>query len=291
MSDLAHAAQRANSAVQRQVSIERNDAIARDTFRVRLHCPDIAARAVPGQFVMVRLPQGNDPLLGRALAVYDVGLSPAGPPTTIDLVYLALGKLTRRLAQALPGQLLEVWGPLGNGFPVVACEHLVMVAGGVGQTPFLALAKEHTGRQRFGDPPRVVAPVKRITLCYGAQSGDFLSCVGDFVDCGVSVQLATDDGTCGYHGFVTVLLERLLAEGTRGVQVVSCGPGAMMRQVAEITGRHDVPCLVSLETPMACGLGICFTCVAKVRAPVDDTWDYRRTCVDGPVFDARSVVW
>ena len=170
----------------------------------------------------------------------------------------------------------------------------MMVAGGVGQTPLLTLAKEHLGLQRFGVPPRETPHVPRVTLCFGAQSADLLACVDDFQALGLDVQLATDDGSRGHHGFVTDLLESMLIErpatAQTTVQIVSCGPVVMMQRTAEIAARFALPCYVSLETPMACGIGICFTCVAKVR---DDTgqWDYQRTCVEGPIFDAARIDW
>ena len=292
MSSPLHASHYADTAVSCRVAITDNREIGKDTFLVRCDGAAIARRTVPGQFVMVRISGCDDPLIGRPLAVYDISAS-----GSIDLVYHVKGKFTTRLAQCRVGQQLDVWGPLGNGFPVLPCEHLVMVAGGVGQTPFLTLAKEHLGLQRFGMPPRQAPPVPCVTLCFGAQSKDLLAGVADFRAAGVDVRLSTDDGTGGHHGLVTELLEMMLAEphatadARPGTQVVCCGPVAMMRAVAEITAKYAVPCLVSLETPMACGVGICFTCVARVRDGGQDQWDYKRTCVDGPVFDAAAIVW
>ncbi|HEV3005103.1 MAG TPA: FAD-binding oxidoreductase, partial [Pirellulales bacterium] len=99
------------------VTIVENVHMARDTYRIRFGCPEVARQIVPGQFVMLRLAGFDDPLLGRPLALYDTVLDGAGAPVAIDLVYLVTGKLTRKLARYLPGQELEVWGPLGNGFP------------------------------------------------------------------------------------------------------------------------------------------------------------------------------
>src|SRR5204862_5448953 len=132
--------------------------------------PEIARRILPGQFLMLRLADLNDPLIGRPLAMYDVTTGAGGEPEFVDVVYLVKGKLTSRLLDFRPGQRLDVWGPLGNGFLPQPTEHLIMVAGGIGQTPFLALAKECFGKQKFGGPPREVSPVKRITFCYGART-------------------------------------------------------------------------------------------------------------------------
>ena len=287
-SDTAHYA---DHATFQSVTVLENVQLARDTYRVRFHCPELARRIVPGQFVMLRLAGSNDPLLGRPLALYDTVLAegPRGSAVGIDVVYLVLGKMTGRLAKLLPGQALEVWGPLGNGFAPCETEHLVMVAGGIGQTPFPALAAEALGQRIYGDPPRSAHRVSRVTLCYGARSKDYLAGIDDFQRLGVEVRTSTDDGSAGHKGFVTELLEQVLDESP-AARVVCCGPEPMMERVAHITAKRGVPCQVSLETPMACGIGICFSCVARVR-DAEGNWDYRRTCVEGPVFDATTLEW
>lgn len=270
------------------VVVEENVCVARDTYRLRVHCPEIARQIVPGQFVMVRLAGCDDPLLGRPLALYDTVLDDSGRPIGLDIVYLVIGKMTRRLAQFRRGQPLEMWGPLGNGFAAERAEHLVMVAGGIGQTPFLALAREYLAGRRYGDPARAVAGANRVTLCYGVRSREYLAGLDDFAAAGVDVRISTDDGSAGHHGLVTDLLRAIVAETGGQCSVVCCGPEPMMHAVANITSPRGIACRVSLESPMACGMGICFSCVARVRQP-DGHWDYRRTCIEGPVFSADAI--
>ncbi|MFP6657631.1 MAG: dihydroorotate dehydrogenase electron transfer subunit [Pirellulales bacterium] len=290
MSNPLNAKYYADSAVQSHVSVVENVRLARDTYRVRFRGPEIARRIVPGQFIMLRLADYDDPLIGRPLALYDTVLSETGEPIGIDVVYLVMGKMTSRLAMFTPGQSLEVWGPLGNGFAPQPVEHLIMAAGGIGQTPFVAVAQESLGLRVYGDPPRQVAPADRVTLCYGARSAEYLAGVEDFQRLGVEVHISTDDGTCGHHGLVTDLLREQLVAAGQSVRIDCCGPEPMMEAVTEIAQEFEVPCRVSLETPMACGIGICFSCVAKVRIE-DGEWDYKRTCVEGPVFEAGEIVW
>jgi dihydroorotate dehydrogenase electron transfer subunit len=306
-----HARYYADQAVQETVEIVENVRLAKDTYRVRFRSPRLARRITPGQFLMLRLSDVNDPLIGRPLALYDTVVSPAGEPEAVDVVYLVKGKLTTRLWQMSPGQRVDVWGPLGNGFegsgfrvqgseknspltthhsPRVPTDHLILVAGGIGYTPFLALAQEVTGRKRYGDPPRDPPRSLHVTLCYGARTADYFAGLDDFEHLGIDVRLATDDGSRGHHGLVTDLVEQLFSEHHGRPRIVCCGPEPMMEAVAHIAARANIPCQVSLETPMACGIGICFTCVAKVRQG-DGTWDYKRTCVDGPVFDAAAIEW
>jgi dihydroorotate dehydrogenase electron transfer subunit len=278
----------ADRAWQGTVVIAENVEIARDTYRVRLECPRIAAAALPGQFVMLRLPGSNDPLLGRPMAVYDVVSDAEGKPAAVDVVYLVVGKMTGRLARLQGGTLLEVWGPLGNGFAAQQTEHLVMVAGGIGQTPFLMLAREYLGGRTYGDPPRRPGRAEKVTLCYGARSSAYLAGVEDFRRLGVEVRLATDDGSLGHRGLVTELIRPVIDESPGRCRIVCCGPEAMMAATAKLAKQSGVACHVSLESPMACGIGVCFSCVAKVRDG-SGNWDYRRTCVEGPVFDAKDI--
>ena len=280
----------ADAAIQVRGVVQEHVQLALDTYRIRIDCAEIAGRICPGQFVMVGLPEGDDPLLARPLALYDTVRDAQGTPLGIDLVYLVVGKLTSRLVQLGSGDTLDLWGPLGNGFPSRTTEHLIMVAGGIGQTPFPAVAAEALGRAQYGDPPRSPAQAARVTLCYGARTAEALAGIDDFQRLGVEVRVSTDDGSAGHAGLVTALLEQVLDAETGNCRVVCCGPEPMMEAVAQIAASHGAPCEVSLETPMACGIGICFSCVAKVRQD-DGTWDYRRTCVEGPVFPAEQIVW
>lgn len=280
----------ADSAASHTVTVRENVRLARDTYRIRFAAPEIARRITPGQFLMLRLSGCNDPLLGRPLALYDTVLDASGEPTELDVVYLVQGKMTRRLAQLAPGNSLEVWGPLGNGFAARPTPHLVMVAGGIGQTPFMALGREYRGLRQYGTTPRNIAPLGKVSFCYGARTADYLAGLDEFAALGIELHVATDDGSAGHHGFVTDVLQKVIDQSATPVRVVCCGPEPMMEAVAHLSAARNVVCEVSLETPMACGIGICFTCVAKVRDGAEN-WDYKRTCVDGPVFNAARLVW
>lgn len=259
--------------------------LAERTFRVRLECPDVARAIRPGQFVMLRLPNTTDPLLGRPFALYDTVLDANGKSIGFDVVYLVVGRMTGRLPEVVVGESLELWGPLGRPFmPVGSLECVTLVAGGIGQTPFLAYARELLGTRGYGgDEPRQRA--RRVVLYYGVRSKALAAGVEDFRAAGVEVHLASDDGSTGTKGLVT----QLLASHGKTGPLVGCGPGPMLHALAKLARTWKMPCQVSLETPMACGVGICFSCVTKVQTP--DGWDYKRVCVDGPVFEADRLVW
>jgi dihydroorotate dehydrogenase electron transfer subunit len=206
----------------------------------------------------------------------------------VDVIYLVVGKLTGFLADCKAGDKVEIWGPLGNGFPELkGLNHVGLVAGGIGQTPFLAYVRELIGSRGYGGQ-QADRRVQRVSVFYGVRSADFLAGVDDFLAAGAEVHLSTDDGSRGFKGFVTQLLE----QHERPDHLVGCGPGPMMKTLADLARRWNVPCHLSLETPMACGIGICFSCVAKVKTSESTTgWDYRRVCVDGPIFDATNLDW
>ena len=269
-----------------RTAIVAHDRIATDTWRFRLDCPEIAARAIPGQFAMLRIPGRSDPLLGRPLAVYDV-VDDGGRPRWADFVYAVHGRFTTALARLRPGDELTIWGPLGNGFSLPAGD-LLLVAGGIGQTALLMLAKH---RLEMFDAIPGGRGSAGVVMCWGARHAGLFGGIDDFRRAGCDVHQATLDGSAGLRGTVVDLLDdRFPGDTTARPAIACCGPESMMAAVARWAADRGFPCQVSLETPMACGIGACFTCVARIR---DDAggWDYRRTCLEGPVFDAAAIVW
>jgi dihydroorotate dehydrogenase electron transfer subunit len=282
---MSHAAA-STSFVQRTADVVENVALARQTYRIRLHLPDLARRIRPGQFLMIRLPGSADPLLGRPFALYDTVLDSGEEPVAVDVVYLVVGKLTGLLAVVKAGEAVEVWGPLGNGFPSYrGAGHVGMVAGGIGQTPFLAHVRQLLGTRAYGGQP-AQREAGQVSLYYGVRTADLAAGVDDFRAAGALVHLASDDGSIGYKGYVTDLLR---AASPTPDRLVGCGPGPMLRALATLARERSIPCDVSLETPMACGFGVCFSCVTRVCTA--DGWDYRRVCVEGPVFNAAELDW
>ncbi len=296
-------------ASQRLAIVVENVAIARDTYRLRLEDPVLARSILPGQFVMIRpaADGADDHLLGRPFALYDVVTDTGGTPIAIDIVYLVVGRGTTALARRRPGDELSVWGPLGNGFGPAPGGSVLFVAGGIGQTPFLALGRWWMGKMSYGTAARDLAPpcsfsfsgststaechrCSSATLLYGVRTAELLAGLKDFRQMGIDVEIATDDGSAGHHGYVTDLLARRLQRGERAARVVGCGPFPMLAALARLVEPYEIPCDVSLENHMACGFGVCFSCVTSIRQP-DGTTDLRRVCMEGPVFAASRVAW
>ena len=280
-------------------TIVENELVAQNTYRMRIACPEIARSFKPGQFCMIRKPGVNDPLLGRPFAIYDLDRNMFSDPVGVDVMYLVVGKATAGFAELLPGQPIEIWGPLGNGFSLdSSVKHLIMLAGGIGQTPFLTLAKDALINKdiKISYPPVLPSPSPKITLCYGARSKDAFAGLDDFKKLGINLALTTVDGTApdGFdcrQGFATDPMKEIFeSEPADGLFVCACGPRPMLIAAQKLMNQYNVRGQMSLETPMACGLGICFTCVAKIQ---DDSgaWDYKRTCKEGPVFDAKRILW
>lgn len=265
---------------------------AANTYRLRVECPIIAASAEAGQFAMLRIADRVDPLLGRPLAFYDTYRSadddtPRGERSErrfADFVYVAHGRFTTALKSLGPGERMTLWGPLGNGYSdVPTTGHLLLVAGGIGQTALLTL-----GRDR-------AAAGERVTFCWGASRGAAFGDIDDFRRAGLDVHLATLDGSTGQRGTVIDLLDSLYPASAGGDSdvprhVTCCGPDGMMAAVSRWSEGRGLGCHVSLEAPMACGIGICFTCVARVKDD-EGSWDYKRTCIEGPVFAAERIEW
>jgi dihydroorotate dehydrogenase electron transfer subunit len=250
-----------------------------------LHAPAIAAVAAPGQFVMIRTAgAAGAPLLRRPFSIFQIVRDGAGAPSGISILNKKIGIGTAQIYDARVDAVLPVLGPLGRPFVTPGSGEAWMVAGGVGLGPFVTLA-EALGAA--GTPA---------TLFYGARTAADLHCADLFPPLGVELVTATEDGSRGDRGRITAPLERALRQAqdrpdaaSGPVTLYACGPTPMMRAVAELAARFDRACAVSLEQVMGCGMGGCYSCVVKVRQP--DRPRFVRSCLDGPVFDATSVIW
>ncbi|MGQ9454701.1 MAG: dihydroorotate dehydrogenase electron transfer subunit [Armatimonadota bacterium] len=253
--------------------------VAPGVVRTLLSGPQIAQCAEPGQFVNVRVAESTDPLLRRPLSVH--GVYPG--EDAFAVLYVIRGRGTQMLSSVPCGRSVSVVGPLGKPFDVGSSSEArhVLVGGGCGVAPLHFLCDVLC--RRFGSD--------MVAVVTGAQTREALLCEGEFRRFGVDVDVCTEDGSYGFRGVVTDLLMRHLYEGSLPVRVYACGPREMLREVTRMCAEADVEsCQVSLENFMACGLGVCLGCVQKVRDEKDG-WHYERVCTEGPVFEARDVVW
>ncbi len=253
-------------------------------FRIRLAVPRTLSDGRPGQFVMVKVREAIDPLLRRPFGIFDLGTLeseyPDGAPQTyLEMLYRVVGKGTAMMATLHHGDHLDVIGPLGQGFDQgTPGEEKVLVGGGVGLAPLYFLAKE-------------LVKSSPVRLFVGGRSKDDILCITEFERLGVETYVATDDGTLGASGLVTEVMERHLQEDGQRKTLYSCGPMPMLQAVAEIARRRGLPCQVSLEAYMACGMGACLGCVVKGKDHDEHRPDYRCVCKDGPVFAYEDLQW
>jgi dihydroorotate dehydrogenase electron transfer subunit len=252
--------------VQEFCEVTRVSEVAHHTFSLEFCSPEIAQTAAPGQFVNIKINCSNSPLLRRPMSVCDVH------GETVKILFNVVGRGTSLLAQTVSRETIDVLGPLGHGFDLTNLPGLaIIVAGGLGVAPFSFLS-------------RVLSQQGvRIVSLVGARTANQL-----VLDGLPNVSVATDDGTKGYQGTVVELLRSRLDQSAASRQTVfACGPTAMLRSLQQFIRDHNVACQVSVETAMACGIGLCQGCPVEV---VEGPQKYKLSCKDGPVFNLSEIV-
>lgn len=235
-----------------------------------VEAPETCARLLPGQFVHLQVPGMEGHILRRPFSVYYRDAD----ARVMTILYQVVGFGSRQLTTIRPGTEVSLMGPIGTGWAVPADAHrALLVAGGVGAAPLYMHAEE------------LVAAGIAVDVVLGAQTADALVCEPRYTALlGGEPYLATDDGSRGHAGFVTDVVSELIAQNSYDY-AACCGPEPMMRIVSAMTVGAGIPSYVSLEKRMACGIGACLGCIVET---VDGR---RRSCVDGPIFDAGKVVW
>jgi len=256
--------------LEQTVTIVSQERDADSYFRLVLHAPQIAPLIQPGQFAHVRILPLKDALLRRPFSIFQV----AGD--TFSILYKNVGKGTDVLSRMRTGEELSVIAPLGHGFtvPPTGGDTLLLVAGGYGMAAMFLLAQR--------------SPQKGIVFVGGRRRVDIL-CEKDFAAIGWEVRATTEDGSHGEKGLVTHPLIAELKRNASGNKLYACGPTPMLKAIGTIAEDFNLPAELSMDEHMCCGVGTCLTCVIPVK--VGDSWEYQRTCTEGPVFDSRQIVW
>lgn len=221
--------------------------------------------AQPGQFVHIRCGQAN--LLRRPISICNW----AAERDLIRIVFEDRGEGTHWLSQCAVGDSLDILGPLGHGFSMEPDGRYLLVGGGIGVPPMLGCAL-HGGRDNVA--------------VLGFRSAQNTMLLEEFSKACAGVRLATDDGSLGHHGFVDGVVRQELEQDPGYAGVLVCGPKPMLRSVARVCAQFGVPCQVSMEERMGCGIGACLVCACKTS-----DGHYRHACKDGPVFRAEEVDW
>jgi len=254
-----------------------NSLLIDNIFSITVKSPELAKKAVAGQFIHIKC--GEARLLRRPISICYV------KDDKVNFVFETKGEGTKWLSMQSYGQILDILGPLGNGFDMPN-EDIIVVGGGVGTPPMLFAAQSAKGN---------------VTAILGFREAKRVILVDEFKSVCDDVFVTTDDGSVGIHGAVTMPLEKLLKTG-KYKAVMTCGQIFMQKAVAELCKQYNVRLQVSLEERMGCGIGACLVCacatlrdnvvdVDKTAGVTDDNVTMSRACIDGPVFDANKVVW
>ena len=280
--------------IQGRFPVLANEKVAEETWQLTVLCPGIADLAQPGQFLTLRVANESIPLLRRPFGIHRVHAACRG---AVDVLYRVVGKGTQQMTLVPRGEQVDLLGPLGHGFSHFPDRALhFLVAGGIGIAPFPLLA------QRI----RTEQPAAVVRLFFGGRTQQDLAGLDALEPFCDATELTTEDGGRGEWGLVTQPLARAL-DGTRANAAViyACGPIPMLAAVARFAMAKGIPCEVSLESQMACGLGTCMGCVTRTipaeGGGLPATCDpcstkgvqecYARVCTEGPVFDARVIAW
>lgn len=238
---------------------------------MQLETPEIAPRVRPGQFVGLQIPQPSDMILRRPFSVYRADNS------SVTLLYKVVGKGTAAMHRLRTGDAVDIIGPLGNGFPENAAgTRPVLIGGGYGAAALQLQA---------------AALPKKGVVFFGGHSEVDILCVDEFEALGWSVMIATEDGSAGSRGLVTDRFDRWREENPDiDIEAFACGPQGMLRAVSDRSAAGKFTAWLSMDRHMACGVGACLTCVIRKTNP-DAEWQWARCCKDGPVFEAKEVIW
>lgn len=265
-----------------KVQILSKEEVAPNIFLIKLSVPSVSQDALPGQFIHIKCSKDNYPLLRRPISIHRIDKEKG----EIYILFQAKGEGTNLLTQRAVGDDLDIMGPIGNGFTIYTeSKKIIIVGGGIGVAPLLALTE------------KLLTEGKELLVLIGASKKEMVINEESIKNLGAKIEVATDDGSYMYKGLVTDLLEKTIKEGWLADQVFACGPKPMLRKVADITSRANIHCQVSLEERMGCGIGACMTCVCKIKIKIKEKqtdkeeYQYKRVCIDGPIFEASEVIW
>lgn len=241
--------------------------------RVRIALPQPLAPITPGQFAMLSIYNGRGMVLPRPFSIHN--FEHGTKVSWLDFLFKVVGRGTDQLADLSIGSPILILAPLGNGFPALPEGYkAVIVAGGMGIAPLFPLIVK---LKKTHSP---------FSVLYGAKSRDDLICLPELRDLGIRSKITTEDGTGeGEKGLVTQLLKQETDAGETKVAIYACGPEPMLQSIAEYARERNIPCWISIERWMACGVGACLSCVVKT------TGGYKQVCCNGPIFDAADITW
>jgi dihydroorotate dehydrogenase electron transfer subunit len=251
--------------------IQAIEKIARSIYKMTIKSEYISKNSKPGQFLNIKCSEGIDALLRRPISICNIDKK----SNTVDVIFQIKGIGTEYLSLKESGSEIDLIGPLGNSFDFSGkYQRVAVVGGGIGIFPLLNLLKYSQAAQKIA--------------YLGFRDKDSSVLTQEFEKASDRLYLSTDDGTVGYKGLITDLLEKDLKEEDYDI-IYTCGPTPMIKKVVDIANRYNIKCQVSLEQRMACGIGACLVCACKTK--YGDDWKYSHVCKDGPVFWGSEVIF
>ncbi|MDP4094574.1 MAG: dihydroorotate dehydrogenase electron transfer subunit [Bacillota bacterium] len=251
--------------------IKRIENIAPGIFLMNIESGYIAENAKPGQFVNIKCCEGLNALLRRPISICRVDRSEG----TFDIVFQVKGTGTEFLCRKQAGETVDLIGPLGNSFDIDdKYENIAVVGGGIGIFPLLFLLNEKKATKK--------------TAFLGFRNKELIVLRKEFEQASDKLNISTDDGSEGYNGLITDLLEKDIVQAGYDM-IYTCGPTPMIKKVCNIADSSSIKCQVSLEQRMGCGIGACLVCACKTK--YGDDWEYSHVCKDGPVFSSSEVIF
>ncbi len=244
-----------------------------DIYKFSVKAPSIVKASKPGNFIEIRVNQTTEPFLRRPISIYNLDKENG----ILEFIFQVKGKGTEILAKQEEGKEIDIIGPLGYGtFKYEDYQNLAIIGGGIGVFPLYELAK------------CAKADNKKVTTYLGFRSKDFVVLEEEFQSVSNELILTTDDGSYAKQGFAISYLEEDIKNGKID-SIYACGPLPMLKAVQKLALEKDIPCQISLEEKMACGLGVCLGCAVKTAKSPADSPEYWHVCKAGPVFNAKDV--
>ena len=241
--------------------IEKPIQVADEHYLLKIKCESKNSKA--GQFINLKATTNTDPLIRRPFSIYN------HYENIIEIIIRVIGKGTDLISKFDTGKI-NMLGPLGKGFTITEKKNILLIGGGVGNAPLYYLGKKLKEKNN------------KLTYIYGSRSKNFIYQKKEFSDLFDKIHFVTDDGSEGEKGFVTDVAEKILANDKFDM-IYTCGPTIMMKKVAEMS--DIIPVEVSVENYFGCGIGLCVGCTVELDGK------QKRACVDGPVFNGKSIGW
>ena len=242
-------------------------------FKFSVQADEIVKTAKAGNFIEIRVNDDIEPFLRRPISIHNMDKEKG----ILEFIFQEKGKGTKILSARREGELIDIIGPLGFGtFKYASFERLAIIGGGIGVFPLYELAK------------CAKAENKNVNTYLGFRNKELVVLEDEFRNVSNTLTITTDDGSYAEKGFAIDFLKKDIEDG-KVDSIYACGPLPMLRAVRELALEKNIPCQISLEEKMACGLGVCLGCAIKTTASPKDAPEYWHVCKAGPVFQAKDV--